>query len=469
MDFTTIIFPIFLFTVYTLWRSVSGAKGKIVLMAASFFFYGYWFPPYLLLLLTSGGIDYWAAKKLHQHDKKKTRLCFLLFSLITNLSLLFYFKYANFFLDTIYSFRNSFLNSPADPYFIHVILPVGISFYTFQSISYTVDVYRKKLAPCDNYIDFFLYLSFFPQLVAGPIVRAIDFLPQLEKQKQFSWADCRFSLYRICRGYFLKVFIADQISVHSNAIFGMGSSSLDATTAWLGAACFTIQIFCDFSGYSDIAIGISRLFGFKILENFRNPYFALGMEDFWRRWHISLSTWFRDYLYIPLGGSRCSKLRTEFNIMTVFVVSGLWHGANWTYLFWGLLNGIVVFADKLIKQTSFYHQAINWQAFRFALRTVTLIIVIFLWVPFRAPDLQQAFSMWSSMLSLNFIFSVLANQQRAIILITFFCIYCAVQFFKEIRGINDQDTFIQRIETALYFSGILVAPWKHTDFIYFQF
>lgn len=466
MDFTSIIFPLFLLIVFSLWKTSDFSRGKIILMLASFFFYSYWFPPYLLLLLTSGGIDYWASKKIEQSKSKHAKKKYLLFSLCTNLSILGFYKYTNFFLEICAGLGGFLTGKEVEPYVLHVILPIGISFYTFQSISYTVDVYRGKLAASSNYLDFFLYLSFFPQLVAGPIVRAIDFLPQLTTRKTLDWKDYHFSLYRICRGYFLKVYIADQISRHTNSLFAYNVNEMGFSYAWVAALCFSVQIFCDFSGYSDIAIGVSRLFGFRIRENFNNPYFAHGIEDFWRRWHISLSTWFRDYVYIPLGGNRISKTRTELNVMAVFVVSGFWHGANWTFILWGVCHGVLVFTDKAIRQLSFANQFSRFPLSSVFIRLVTLIIVVFLWVPFRAPDISFTLQMWGQMLFFTEGNGVIPS--RALYIISLFCIYCCIQFTKEILRV--EDTFwIQRVETAIYFGGILMAPWTHTDFIYFQF
>lgn len=284
---------------------------------ASSFFYAYWFPPFILLLWTSGAIDHVASIQMRRSPAPRR---WLLVSLCANLGILYTFKYLGFFASLI-SQVGGWVGRSVAPWEFDILLPMGISFYTFQSRSYTIDVYRGRLEPCRRPSDFFAYLSFFPQLVTGTIVRATDFLPQLEERRPLTEEDWQFVIHRICRGYFLKVVVADNIAIGVNQIFSSDPAGLTVPVAWLGAAFFAIQILCDFSGYSDIAIGVGRMFGFRIRGNFNNPYVALGFQDFWHRWHISLSTWFRDYLYVSLGGSRCGAWKSRRNVLLVFLLS----------------------------------------------------------------------------------------------------------------------------------------------------
>jgi alginate O-acetyltransferase complex protein AlgI len=463
MSFVSSTFIVFLVVAFALWQALPHQAAKRLLCLANFIFYGYWFPPFLLILWGFGLIDYWAARQI---DRSQRRFRYLLLSISSNLGVLLYFKYSNFLLAIATDISHAFGAESLTPAHLSVILPIGISFYTFQSLSYVFDVYNRKITPCKSIVDYFFYLSFFPHLVAGPILRASYFLPQLHTRNPLTIEDWQFAAYRLSRGFFLKVVIADNISFFPDATFAKSSALLSGGEAWFGVFCFAIQIFCDFAGYSDIAIGTARLFGLRIPENFRNPYFAVGMEDFWRRWHISLSTWFRDYVYVPLGGNRISRLRTNVNIFIVFLVSGIWHGANWTFALWGALHGLAVGVEKALIGSASANQA-SFSLPRRLLPTLpTFMLVLTLWVPFRASSLEHTFSYWMAMFypgSLGFVPPV-----KAVFVVALFSAYALLHFLKDefhweaVAGKS-------RLEAVLYFTAVLLMPGKSSDFIYFQF
>jgi D-alanyl-lipoteichoic acid acyltransferase DltB (MBOAT superfamily) len=341
MLFNSIDFAIFLPIVFVLYWFVANKNFKLqnfLIVAASYLFYGWWDWRFLSLILFSTIIDYTIGQKLRVEENETKRKVLLWSSILLNLGFLGFFKYYNFFLDnfiTAFSFFGTEINANS----LNIILPVGISFYTFQTLSYTIDVYKRKLEPTKDIIAFSAFVSFFPQLVAGPIERATNLLPQFYKKREFNYAKAVDGMRQILWGLFKKIVIADNCALYANEIF-YNSSGYTGSTLFMGAIFFTFQIYCDFSGYSDIAIGTSRLFGFNLKQNFAFPYFSRDIAEFWRRWHISLSTWFRDYLYIPLGGSRGGKWNKIRNVFIIFLVSGFWHGANWTFIIWGTLNAL---------------------------------------------------------------------------------------------------------------------------------
>lgn len=306
-------------------------------VVASYVFYGWWDWRFLTLILFSTLVDFWVGQRM-SHAQERARKVFLWVSVLINLGFLGLFKYYNFFVDSFID-AFSFFGMNIRPNSLNIILPVGISFYTFQTLSYSIDVYRKKLNPSSDFIAFSAFVSFFPQLVAGPIERATHLLPQFYKNRKFNYSEAVNGLRQILWGLFKKLVIADNCAEYANIIFN-NSDDASGSTLVLGAVFFAFQIYGDFSGYSDIAIGTSRLFGFDLKRNFAYPYFSRDIAEFWRRWHISLSTWFRDYLYIPIGGSKGSKILKVRNTLIIFLVSGFWHGANWTFIFWGLINAL---------------------------------------------------------------------------------------------------------------------------------
>ena len=342
MLFNSIDFALFLPLIFFLYWFV--LKGKlrsqnILLLISSYVFYGWWDYRFLSLIAFSTLVDYSIGRAMVKSDRPNVKTALLTTSLVVNLGLLFFFKYYNFFLDNfVGAFR--FFGTEFQVERLNIILPVGISFYTFQTLSYTIDVYRGNLKPTRNFIDFAAFVSFFPQLVAGPIERATNLLPQFARIRAFDYGLAVMGLRQILWGLVKKVVIADNCASIVNEIFA-NSANESGSTLVLGALLFAFQIYGDFSGYSDIAIGTARLFGFDLMQNFAFPYFSRDIAEFWRRWHISLSTWFRDYLYIPLGGSRGGMNMKIRNTFAIFLVSGFWHGANWTFIVWGALQCLV--------------------------------------------------------------------------------------------------------------------------------
>ncbi|MBD0321593.1 MAG: MBOAT family protein, partial [Gemmatimonadetes bacterium] len=308
------------------------------LLACSVYFYMSWSPVFILLILYSTTTDYFVAKRFETARSAATRKGWLILSLVTNFGALFFFKYYNFFIESWAAVRAS-VGLPTNVPLLGVVLPVGISFYTFEAISYTIDVYRGRIPAEKSYLRLLLFITFFPKLIAGPIERAGHLIPQFERETRLDRERLASGLRLMAWGFFKKLVIADRVAVYVNTVYAAPAEHHGATVL-IAAYFFAFQIFCDFSAYTDIATGAARILGYDLLENFRRPYQARSIQDFWSRWHISLSSWFRDYLYIPLGGNRVSSARWCANLLIVFLVSGLWHGANWTYVVWGGLHGL---------------------------------------------------------------------------------------------------------------------------------
>ena len=343
MLFNSIDFAVFLPVVFILYWSLNNRSLKLqnlFVVAASYTFYCWWDWRYLGLVILSTVVGYGTGLGIARARGKGARRVWLLASIVVNLGLLAFFKYFDFFVDG-FGAAFTFFGGPVNTRSLGIVLPIGISFYTFQTLGYSIDVYRKRIEPTTDYIAFSAFHSFFPQLVAGPIERATTLLPQFYVRRRFAYAEAVDGLRQILWGLFKKVVIADSCARFANAIFN-NSSEYSGSTLLLGALFFAIQIYGDFSGYSDIAIGTGRLFGIRLMQNFAFPYFSRDIAEFWRRWHISLSTWFRDYLYIPLGGSRGGTWLKVRNVFIIFLASGLWHGANWTFVIWGALNALIL-------------------------------------------------------------------------------------------------------------------------------
>jgi len=393
MFFNSIDFAVFLpvvFAIYWFTQRYGLLYQNIVLLSASYIFYGWWDWKFLSLITISIVSDYFIAHKIHNESVKHKRKKWLWLSLFINLGMLAIFKYFNFFVDNFveaFQFFGANINSVS----LKIILPVGISFYTFQTLSYTIDIYREKIKPSNNFIAFASFVSFFPQLVAGPIERASHLLPQFSILHKFDYHKAVDGSRQILWGMFKKVVIADNCAEYVNVIFAQ-SDQLSGFILVLGAIFFGIQIYCDFSGYSDIAIGTARLFGFDLKQNFAFPYFSRNVGEFWRRWHISLTSWFRDYLYIPLGGSRSNTIR---NIFIIFIVSGFWHGANWTFFMWGLTNALFFLPSILMKQNRKYLDVVAQGKYLPSPKEVILMLttfglISFSWIFFRAENLSHA-------------------------------------------------------------------------------
>jgi D-alanyl-lipoteichoic acid acyltransferase DltB (MBOAT superfamily) len=398
MLFNTLEFALFIpivFLTFWLWANNSVRRRNLFIILASYVFYGWWDWRFLSLIAFSSIVDYLVGISLAQTDSPRRRKALLLLSIVVNIGLLGFFKYFNFFIDNAALLIES-IGFEAHRSTLQVILPVGISFYTFQTLSYTIDVYRRVLEPTRDWTAFFAFVSFFPQLVAGPIERARHLLPQFDVRSKFDVVLARDGLRQILWGLFKKAVIADNCALIVDHIFGQ-YETIPAAYLILGAVAFGFQIYGDFSGYSDMAIGTARLFGFDIMRNFAYPYFARDIAEFWRRWHISLTTWFRDYVYIPLGGSRVSKSATIRNTFIIFLVSGFWHGANWTFIVWGLLHALFFMPLLLAGKNRKHLDPIDpnrmlpslSDAFRIL---ITFAIVSFAWIFFRAPDVSSAFS-----------------------------------------------------------------------------
>ena len=398
MLFNSIEFAIFLPIIFVLYWLVTNQNLKfqnLLILGASYFFYGWWDWRFLTLIMFSSIIDYIVGLKIESSNNENKRKYFLILSLFINLGFLGFFKYFNFFSDS-FSHAFTLLGQPFETSRLNIILPVGISFYTFQTLSYSIDVYRRKIFPNKDIIAFFSFVSFFPQLVAGPIERATNLLPQFYKKRNFNYLKAVDGLKQILWGLFKKVVIADNCAIIVNDIF-TNYSNYSGSTLILGAILFAFQIYGDFSGYSDIAIGTARLFGFNLMQNFAFPYFSRDIAEFWRRWHISLSTWFRDYLYIPLGGSRGSTNKKIRNIFIIFIVSGFWHGANWTFIIWGALNALYFIPLLLLNRNRANLNVAGEGKVLPSIREtanilITFSLTVFAWIFFRADSVTHALS-----------------------------------------------------------------------------
>lgn len=381
MLFNSLTFAAFLpVTVACFWLAPRRFRGW-VLLAASYVFYGWWDARFLSLIVISTLIDYLVGKSLPNADSGLRRRQLLSVSVIANLGILAFFKYWGFFADSAASLLTSLGVQPNVP-FLTIVLPIGVSFYTFQTLSYTVDVYRNRIEPETNLPRFALFVAFFPQLVAGPIERAERLLPQLRdlpsSLSQIAWRD---SFVLIGRGLFRKVVIADGVAPLVDQVFGV-PDRFNGVTVALGVLAFSLQIYGDFAGYTDIARGIAKLFDVHLVENFKAPYYSRGFSEFWRRWHVSLSTWLRDYLYIPLGGNRGTTMETYRNVMVTMLLGGLWHGAGWGFVLWGALHGLYLVGERALNVH--WHRAIEWPAL------VVFSVVTLTWIPFRSATLVDA-------------------------------------------------------------------------------
>jgi len=399
MIFNSLTFIVFFMILLGLHYTIQSWKArKYILLIGSYLFYAAWNPPFVILLWISTLIDWFAANRLETEESKGKRVAYLLLSLTANLGLLGFFKYGGFFLEN-FTAVVGFYGAEFQAATPDIILPIGISFYTFQTLSYTLDVYKKRAHPAKSFLDFALYVTFFPQLVAGPIVRATDFIPQCEAPKRATAQMFGWGLFLMSLGLFQKVVLADaMLAPTAEAVFGFAKGPLNALDAWLGVLAFSGQIFFDFSGYSTCAIGVALCFGFSLPDNFRVPYAAIGFSDFWRRWHISLSTWLRDYLYFSLGGNRRGDLRTLVNLMMVMLIGGLWHGASWTFVVWGGLHGLFLIIERGLKNRFGQAAWVRTTGGKAFLWLVTFFLINITWVFFRATDFSSAGLIIASML-----------------------------------------------------------------------
>lgn len=452
---------------------------NLFVVAASYVFYGWWNWTFLLLIAFTSACSY-ASGLLIENDRKRGEKYSRLYATLNiciNLGILGVYKYYNFFVDSFVSAFAS-IGIEMSPSSLNLVLPVGISFYTFQALSYTIDVYRKKLEPTHNPVEFFAFISFFPQLVAGPIERATNLLPQFQKARTFTYEAAVDGTRQILWGLFKKMVIADNCAIVVNEIFNSYQTQ-PSSTLFYGALMFTFQIYGDFSGYSDIAIGTAKLFGIKLMRNFNYPYFSRSIPEFWRRWHISLNTWFVDYVYIPLGGSRCTRWKVIRNTLIVFFVSGLWHGADWTFICWGLYHGLLFLPYLLLKRKTKFAEDVAAHSTLPSLKECTQMLVTFClvvlgWIIFRAQSIQQAYEYIYRMFS-ELTFSIPQSPQDKkttlfiIIMLLFEWIHRKKQFGIQISLLAWKPIYRYSLYIALMFTILLFSSGRATQFIYFQF
>jgi alginate O-acetyltransferase complex protein AlgI len=479
MLFNSIEFFIFLPIVFGIYWLINGKNIRaqnVVLALASYIFYGWWDWRFLSLIAFSSLVDFLVGIGFSRTNNRLKRRLLLLTSIIVNIGFLGFFKYFNFFAE---SFCEAFTlgGSPiTDPLFLNVILPVGISFYTFQTLSYSIDTYKRELQPTKDIVAFFAFVSFFPQLVAGPIERATHLLPQFQKRRVFCFNEASDGMRQILWGLFKKVVIADNCAIYANDIFS-NYAGYSGSTLLLGAILFAFQIYCDFSGYSDIAIGTARLFGIHLMRNFAFPYFSRDIAEFWRRWHISLSTWFRDYVYVPLGGSRGSTWNSVRNIFIVFIVSGLWHGANWTFVVWGALNAIYFLPLMLLKRNRVNTNTVAEgtrlpNAKEILQMGMTFFITIIAWVFFRSETVADALSYLSKMLSFSLFTRPEVFPATTLLLVAVFVLTEWIQRKKQHALQFAKGGIPKILRWSIYYAilaVILLMGGTQQQFIYFQF
>ena len=478
MLFNSIVFFVFLIITFIIyWQAAKyGSRlSKAILLISSYIFYGWWDWRFLILIVISSITDFVTGKYLFRSPKKSIRKLLLAASLLVNIGILFFFKYFNFFIDSFQAVSGIDINKGYST--LTIILPVGISFYTFQTLSYTIDIYRNRITPTRSLLTFFTFVAFFPQLVAGPIERARHLIPQFEKLPSFNYKQATSGLKLMLWGFFKKMVIADQLAKIVNAVYAQP----DQFGSWgivFATFLFGYQIYCDFSGYSDIAIGTARLFGIELLTNFKTPYLATSFREFWHRWHISLSTWFRDYLYIPLGGNRGSSVFWVRNILITFVVSGLWHGASVTFLIWGALHGLFLIIEHFISRGISINRKLKsrlgW--------IITFLLVNMNWIFFRAESWQHIKILTNeihlSQKSGSFILLLLKEghfSDAGRMLLFIFPFFILIEFLMNEKSFDEFVSGFSRplqwgifyliIVVILFFGVLNAAP----QFIYFQF
>ena len=444
---------------------------NIFLLVVGYIFYGWWDWRFLFLIAFSTLFDFTIGIQLEKTTAPLKRKWLFISSCIVNIGLLGFFKYFNFFIDNfIIAFQS--IGYQISPVTLKIILPVGISFYTFQSLSYTTDIYRNKMKPTKDLISFAAFISFFPQLVAGPIERAFHLLPQFYVKRHFNKELAITGMQQMLWGLFKKIVIADTLSGYVDQIFA-SSDSLPGSTLALGAIYFAVQIYCDFSGYSSIAIGTAKLFGFELMQNFNYPYFSTNVSQFWRRWHISLTSWFRDYVYIPLGGNKGTLSKIIFNTFFVFTLSGFWHGANWTFIIWGLLNGLYLIPNLIFG----YNKKTNGSnvntlnVYTFINMLITFLLVTFTWIFFRSINVSQAGHYISNLFSKSlFTYPIQHGMAMTIPLIT---ILFSVEWIRyrqiEIFKPHNISLILRWCIYLLLIIACLAFFKQNQSFIYFQF
>lgn len=476
MLFNSLAFIIFLPCVFIVYWLMPHKFRWVILLISSYYFYMSWDAKYIVLILSTTIISYAAARIIENQDNKNRKKSVLMISGLLCLSVLFVFKYFNFAFESIANVLNAF-SIKLNPWTLDLLLPVGISFYTFQTLSYVVDVYREEIPAEHHFGHYATFVAFFPQLVAGPIERTKNLLPQIKAVHKFDYDEATYGLKLIAWGFFKKLCIADVIAVYVDEIY----SSLESNVGFPMIAAvlgFTIQIYCDFSGYSDIAIGTAKLLDISLMENFKSPYFSRSVKEFWSRWHISLSTWFRDYVYIPLGGNRCYKVRNIFNLMVTFLVSGLWHGASWTFVVWGAIHGVAQVIERMFEKYS----SIIRKKYIGAIASWFLVFVFcnIAWVFFRANSIKDAFFVISHFFTgINqgkqyFSNTTVLGYYGCVRIVLVVGLLALFDFFSlktdVIRWIGNRPVVIRWIVYILFIMLIyLFAQGGNNSFIYFQF
>jgi len=483
MLFNSIQFAIFLPIVFALyWVLNRNLRWQnVLLFAASYFFYAWWDWRFMFLLMFSTLLDFFTGMKMMEGGNQKMRTFWLWLSIVINLGFLGFFKYYNFFTESFAELLNRF-GLQANPWTLKVILPVGISFYTFHGLSYVIDIYKRRIVAEKNFIDYAVFVSFFPLLVAGPIERATHLLPQIKKPRAFDYEKAADGMRQILWGLFKKIVIADNCAVYVNYVF-KNYQTQPGSALLLGAIFFAIQIYGDFSGYTDIALGTARLFGIELLRNFNFPYFSRDIAEFWRRWHISLTTWFRDYVYIPLGGSRVSKLKIVRNTFIIFLLSGFWHGANWTFIAWGGYHAALflplILLNKNRKNINSVAEGRTLPNLKEVFQmSLTFGIVVIGWILFRAETIHKAAQILRHIFSRSLLHRGLplyvvdgkiaytALLVNIIILFTVEWLQRNKQHGLEIRQMNP---WLRRLVYVLIILSIILFMGQNQQFIYFQF
>lgn len=477
MYFNSLYFFVFLIIVFAVhWGVAKNAKTiqNCILLIASYFFYSCWDWRFLFLLIFSTALDFLSGIYIENAKSQKVKKRWFLISVFVNLGFLGIFKYYDFFASS-FAILLAKVGLSAQPMLLNVIIPVGISFYTFHGLSYVIDVYYKRIKAELNYFDYALFVSYFPLLVAGPIERSTHLLPQIKVKRTFDFELAKQGIYQIIWGLVKKVVIADTCATYANAIFD-NFQNLNSLSLILGAVYFAFQIYGDFSGYSDIALGVSKLFGIHLLKNFDYPYFSRDIAEFWRKWHISLSSWFRDYIYIPLGGSQGSKWLQIRNVFMIFLLSGFWHGANWTFLAWGFLNALyflpLLLRNKNRKNTDSYSLFLNMQSFKILLQVFyTFTLTCFAWIFFRSKSISDAFEYITRIFENKFFASQYLENERynyEILLLLGIFVLVEWRYRQTIEPISGKNQFI-KIAIALASILALGTFSDYKSFIYFQF
>jgi alginate O-acetyltransferase complex protein AlgI len=480
MLFNSIDFALFFPIVFILYWFVANknlSAQNLLLLVASFVFYGWWDTRFLLLLMFSTLLGYFTAIWIHDARSRRWKVFWFWISIVANVGFLGVFKYFNFFAESFQSMLQAF-GIKSDLWTLEIILPIGISFYTFHGLSYVIDVYKGQIKPERKVVEYGVFVSFFPLLVAGPIERATHLLPQIQRRREFSYSSAVDGMRQILWGLFKKVVVADGAAEYANLIFN-NSDDYSGTTLLMGAVFFSFQIYCDFSGYSDIALGTARLFGIELIRNFAFPYFSRDIAEFWRRWHISLSSWFRDYLYIPLGGSKGGAWMRVRNTFAIFIVSGFWHGANWTFIVWGALNAIYFLPLLLTKRNRVNLETVAQGRHLPSIRELyamvsTFGLVMLGWIFFRANDLGHALAYVRGIFTRD-LFSSPQLPASSTVTLCFMFFMLVVEWFGRERkhalenfGVR-QPAFMRWAFYGFLTACVIVFSGKEQEFIYFQF